>query len=475
MNKVLVVVDVPEKYINKTKYIFNLFSLSWGLPIKISYDLTIKAKADIVYSKREKWLRFGNPIVIPFDDQLYDKHTKCMVIKHENSLFWGKSFDQSIIDLVASTYRLINFYDESEIKDADRDNIGRYKINSLPESRKESLIIPFIENHANVIFEALLRNKPHLENLIVPRWPNGKKYILSLTHDNDVVDIRSSSQLLRNSLKVLLGHERYNLKLLKDGLSYRGNFTDNPFFGFPGWQKYESTHNIRSCFYLFVKPQLVKTHSKDCRSDLFSEQTDWAILRQMAINNWEFGLHPAINAKDNVEEFLIAKNLLEQKLEVNLYGLRHHYWALDWYNPSLTLRKHAKAGFMYDSSIANRDGPGLRAGTCLPFQPYDPENDQPINIIELPVCLSDDHIIKGSNILEIVKEGKNIVDKVRQVGGVAVLNWHVETYCNSYSYENYLDVLEGILMDYLNDTDAWTATPLEIINWWQSRSLALLT
>ncbi|MDQ3651177.1 MAG: hypothetical protein M3458_13060, partial [Acidobacteriota bacterium] len=58
-------------------------------------------------------------------------------------------------------------------------------------------------------------------------------------------------------------------------------------------------------------------------------------------------------------------------------------------------------------------------------------------------------------------------------GGVAVLDWHTETACNTYNYKNYLTVLRHILEPILEDGDAWIATPWEITQHWQQRSVKL--
>ena len=68
------------------------------------------------------------------------------------------------------------------------------------------------------------------------------------------------------------------------------------------------------------------------------------------------------------------KQDVEERLERKVLGVRHPYWAIDWRAAWRTRRQHERAGLSYDGSIAWRDLPGLRAGTSMPYRPYDLEN-----------------------------------------------------------------------------------------------------
>ena len=207
-------------------------------------------------------------------------------------------------------------------------------------------------------------------------------------------------------------------------------------------------------------------HHNDCKSDLFSQNIQWDILKDLVNEGWEFGGHASINSKTNIDNFLYAKYLIESKLESTIFGLRHHYWSIDWLKQHLTFRKHANAGFRYDTSIAWEDSSGFRAGTCLPYNPFGPIRDKPINLFELPTCLMDGHI---THVFEGHKNqltaSKNIINSVKDCGGVAVLDWHTESFCNKYVYSGDLTSLEQILENYVGNSDIWFTTPWEIIKW----------
>jgi peptidoglycan/xylan/chitin deacetylase (PgdA/CDA1 family) len=258
------------------------------------------------------------------------------------------------------------------------------------------------------------------------------------------------------------------------GLKEISSHQPSSLFGFPIWHSYESAHAIKSCFYVPVGTLCVRRHIHDVKSTIFDGRTDWSLLHKLANSGWEFGIHAPMRAKDRTEEFIAEKALLERALELPVLGIRHHYWALDWHRPFRTLRRHATAGFRYDTSISWK-APGFRAGTCLPYQPFDSDNDSPLGLYELPPTLMDSYgFAPGTRPGEHPSQaGVDAVHAARDQGGVIVLNWHTEAACNKYRYRGYLDLLNQILQPLLSDQGAWFATPCEVIEHWHRRNEAV--
>jgi hypothetical protein len=257
----------------------------------------------------------------------------------------------------------------------------------------------------------------------------------------------------------------------------------DPYFAFPRWAAWEGERKLKSAFYLFIRPKGAQRSLNDCKSSVYKQKVNWPLLRRMSEVGWEFGLHAPIHAKDETETFAEAKQWIEKTIGSPIFGLRHHYWALNWKAPYLTFRKHADAGFRYDSSIAWRDIPGFRAGCCLPYLPFDPQRDEPIRLFELPACLMDGHLIFSDiasgeltqDRRKAVEIGQEILRTVKRHDGLAVVNWHQEAGCNQLVYQGYLNVIEEILQPFLEDQDVWWATPWEICQHWEERCRLLLT
>ena len=235
----------------------------------------------------------------------------------------------------------------------------------------------------------------------------------------------------------------------------------------------ERAAGLRAAFFVYGRHK-VRPEIHDCRSTVFNRKVDWNLLRSLAADGWEFGLHPPIRAKYDLEEFLIGKEILETRLGKPVYGLRHHYWALDWRKPYLTFRKHVTAGFRYDSSMAWKDDNGFRAGTCLPYQPFDPERQTALDIYELPTAMMDGHVIPGAVTLTLQWSARFVLPTgCGRVGGVLNLDWHTEAGTDRYCYYNQRTVLMRLVSALQARADAWFVTPWELIRYWQERRKSL--
>ena len=88
----------------------------------------------------------------------------------------------------------------------------------------------------------------------------------------------------------------------------------------------------------------------------------------MIDEGWEIGLHASYNAYNG--SLRSEKILLEKYANIEIQGLRHHYWHISPTNAEETLILHNKSGFFYDSSLAFEKIIGFRRGIGLPFFPY---------------------------------------------------------------------------------------------------------
>ena len=74
---------------------------------------------------------------------------------------------------------------------------------------------------------------------------------------------------------------------------------------------------------------------------------------------------------------------------------------------------------------------------------------------------------------QAVETARDVMEAVRTIGGLAMLDWHTEVACDRLDYQNFLSVLKDFLGWYLEDSDAWFATPWEVVQHWHRRSLRL--
>ncbi len=466
-------------------------------PIRIRFDGQAR-RAEVAYAVAELSLRVGIPLrlvdasqppfnviygspkanldlpCIPFDSNCYDRATKCMSIRNQRLLWAPQGTPTDQVDLIGGIYRLLTLQDEAGVPDSERDQMGIFATGALPIARKCVATEPLVENHANEFLSLLQRSIPSIEQL--PRWPGNSRYAVLLTHDTDALNLGSTPEIIFNAAKALLRRDPIRAQMFWSGWQVRGGPTkDNPLFGFSGWRNSTSCLGVRSAFYLYARGKVPRTLN-DCRSDITDPGMDWPTLRSMAEDGWEFGLHPPIRAKESIDEFIWGKQFIEENLGRTVYGLRHHYWALDWRAPHLTYRKHVNAGFRYDLSMAWRDVAGLRPGTCLPFRPFDQGRGVALDIYAIPTVLMDGHVLKTSGSLDnAVQQAVVAIDQVRDAGGVACLDWHTESACDTFAYAGHRQALERILLHLQSRDDAWITTPWELTKHWHTRRRALAT
>jgi hypothetical protein len=465
-----VFLDVPQQWRRHARFALE------SLAERISVPMIVRDER----SAAQLWYG-GEPgsrdvVWIPFDPALYQPRTACRLI-HDlaDRPLWGvvDGTEKAPPDLIGGAYRLLTYLDESQIQPSSRDRRGIFTNQALPAERQQTASEPLVENHAEALMRRLVGLNPALEKARIPRWPPGKTYAVLLTHDADAVDAAAPLEFANNLAKAIRRRSLQHLELVRLGLRHFGRKSQSPLFAFPVWRDWEEQRGIRSAFYLYYRPQGTKREWNDCRSGVAGPGTDWDLLRRLADDGWEFGLHPSIRVKDTLGAFGAARRWLESKLLRPVHGVRHHFWALDWHKPWETHRAQAEAGFRYDSSIAWRDQPGYRAGTALPYTPFDPERGETLPIQVVPCSLMDRHILysgvggKRISAAGAMEQGRLQLRKVKERGGLATLNWHQETGWNQNVYSGFLTALEGFLSPALSDSDAWFTTPNELCQHWQ--------
>jgi hypothetical protein len=472
-----VFLGIPEAFVARAQYAFEIFAQLWGVPVSVSRDAS--ADAHVAYgtdgSEQRAHAERQGVVRIPFDARLYDARFSCVAREHDGRQLWCRAdVDVRTADIVGGAYRLLTFLDERQVPPEARDRRGIFLTDALPLARRRVVQAPLVEHHASSLLERVARGSPDAVGAPLPKWPSGRRYAVAVTHDTDAVALGAGPELVTNLVKSVVFRDRRHAQMFLDGLGHIGDPMGNPLFGFPGWRDFERRRQLRSAFYLYARRGRLGWDIHDCKSSVVGQHIDWAVLIRMLAEGWEFGFHAPIHSKDSVDALSAGKQWIEERLGCRIHGLRHHYWALDWVSPHRTWRMHAENGFRYDGSIAWRDVPGFRAATCHPFMPFDPDADEVIDIHELPVCLMDGHVIRdGVDVFSAIREGLDTIGRVRECGGVAVLDWHTESACGDYVFKRHVPTLDGVLAALAERGDAWFATPWEIVQHWRRRALAL--
>jgi hypothetical protein len=407
--------------------------------------------------------------MLSYDPRCYDPTARFAAIG-SLPLWAPEGAELENVDLIGGLARLLTLADETQIDERSRDRREIFSVADLPAARGHVRLEPLVEYHSTALYQQLRSLAPELSKSR-PLWPTGRRYAVMVTHDTDAVALNAPLEILFNGAKAILRRDAIRARMAWDGLTRKAK---DPLLGFETWAEMERAAGLRSAFYLFGRGK-VWPHINDCRSTVFNRAINWDVLRSLANEGWEFGLHPPIRAKALTDEFVWGKQALEERLRRPVHGLRHHYLALDWRQPHRTFRKHLSAGFRYDASIGWHDDAGFRAGTCLPYRPFDPERGTALDMYELPTTLQDWHVISnGGNVAAALRRAFGVAQKVRQVGGILNLDWHTEAAVDDYCYRNQRTTLALLLAQLQAGADAWFVTPWELTQYWHERLRVLL-
>ena len=318
----------------------------------------------------------------------------------------------------------------------------------------------------------------------LPLWPDGKSFAIVLTHDVDDPFSYSTAWYYARRLRrvhVSRGPSTFAISgigaIKQTLLSLLGKLPDlgqDKNLGFEMWREMEGRLRAHGTFYVATRSSAeFGTDARDVRYD-FSHPLIADALRRAVDSGWEVSLHASINAKANDHWIIEERQRLERILTVvSIPGVRHHYWALDAEIPERTLWQHVDAGFAYDSSFGLNDEIGFRRGMVHPYDPFDPERNKTIPIIEVPCTLMDGGIFyKVISVEDATRALESHVRQVASAHGAVVLDWHIDKF-NNIRTPGAIESLRNVLFSYAADNGVYWASAIELAEWWKKRRMAL--
>ncbi len=467
-----VFLNVPSQLRECARSIFIEFALRWGVGVQFVSE---SDQPHIVYGSSS--LNNQSFVLISCDEKLYQPETNCAIFNRGDRQYWGVARTESnaLPDIVGGSFRLLTLLDEKQIPESLRDARGLFLVRDLPDELKRDPHLPLVELMADWLKFECEKQFPKLFSESIPRWKDGKKQAAVLSHDVDAVNLGGMLEIAANGLKGLLKRNPIDLRMMRDGLVWLGRSKGNPLDGFQWWFDFERLNNVRSTFYVYIRPLGIPFESRDCRSSLGRRDNRWTLLHQMVTERWEIGAHPSLMTRYISNGLQSAKSEIERMLELPITGVRHHYLAVNWDDPIETFKAHMAAGYLYDSSIAWRDLSGYRSGTSLPYRPIDIVSGKRIDFWELPMQMMDVQFFEGMVSEDEAEEvAQSIIEQNRQIGGTSVFNWHQETAVNDYRYSRYIDKFKEIVVPLFRDSDIWWTTATELVEYWQARERVIL-
>ena len=310
-----------------------------------------------------------------------------------------------------------------------------------------------------------------------PKWPDNKPYAVCITHDVDVITLRSKRENIHRIKHVFKTWSQQKTKqnliitfeslenIMKSMFSNRG-----PNHRIEDWLTVEQEVGARATFF-FAPEFVLKSHFTDCcyRYDdklRFEGKkiTVADLMRELKSRGWEIGLHPSWFSYNSVDEMKYQKAQVEEVLGCEIVSVRQHFLHFD---NKITPSVQAAAGFKYDSTLGFNDNIGFKRGTSFAYPFVNLVNNDTLPVWEIPLIIQDGamfHPKKGMQLdqktaLEYIQL---LAEKVKSVGGILTLLWHPNANADEISWQTFQETLSMLKKD-----NPWFATVREVGDWWR--------
>jgi len=284
-------------------------------------------------------------------------------------------------------------------------------------------------------------------------WPRGEPSAAFLSHDVDRVRKWTPKRVGYELLRAFPMPRRV-MKVLRSLRDSR-----DPYWNFPELMAVEEDAGVRSTFFFGVG----RYDRRDPSYELY--QVEGAV-RELLEGGWEVGLHGSMGSYKDAGRLREERDKLGA-LAGEVQGIRQHYLRLA---VPETWRAQEEAGFLYDATLGYSRKEGFRAGTSLPFFPFDPEQGEAMDILAVPLGIMDTTLTTFRNYgrREAFEVVGHFIEEVGRFGGVFSLLVHQRALDGEefpYVGPLYLKVLLE-----LKDRGAYVAKGMDLAGWWRARA-----
>ncbi len=311
-------------------------------------------------------------------------------------------------DIISAAFYLLSGW--QEYFSPERDRHGRFPLAASVQKQFGFVTIPVV----NYYFDILKSAVEHVtgQALRPRRWgPAQAPFAAFITHDVDSLHGgwgTAARYALRQRQPLAL------LRLLANKLRNR----PAPWHNLAHVQAETARYGANSTFFVLAENQPAPngTPNADYAPAAPALQNH---LRQLAAAGAEIGLHSSYGTA--------AARLATEaaRLPAAPAGNRFHYLA---WEPRTTPAAVAAAGFTYDSTLGFAEHFGFRNSYCLPFFPWNFEQNKAHEFLEIPLTLMDTTLNHPYYLqltpAQIVPAVMPVLAEIKSFGGVFTLLWH---------------------------------------------------
>jgi peptidoglycan/xylan/chitin deacetylase (PgdA/CDA1 family) len=447
--EVHVVLDCEDSFKKKAAYTFETFFQIHGLRFRFCDPKEISSADVVIWYGQEKPNVAGPVLFIHASREaqslfqrrlpLDTSRVKATTLEGEESLalFFDEEFERSPaavvsgdnrcrvihVDIVASAFYFLSCW--QEITSSERDRHKRFPASASLQYHHGLLHSPLVNQYSMLV----RRELETLSGQHIPQMSRfaGRDFAVCMTHDVDYLRKWTLGIVYREFMQYFLlgkndGDVRKRVKRFRSFLRAL-SVQDDPYrSSVRRILKVEKESGVHSTFYF--KTGVTSRHDAGYR---LSDGYGQSLLRTLAADGHEAGLHPSYNAYLDRRKMKVEKERLEDALHARPVGVRQHF--LRFRIPE-TWQIQAELGFVHDATLGFSDHEGFRAGICHPFHPYEVEKDEVLSIWEIPLLVMDATFqsYRGKSAEESLEIIKQLITTVKKHRGVGVLLFHNTCY-----------------------------------------------
>ena len=368
------------------------------------------------------------------------------------------------VDLFGNAFLHISRLEEWFLE--QRDQWGRFEARHSLLGNAGLVSWPVVDGYIRAFGQVLERCCERADVPLIRKalWPDGQALAVCLTHDVDRIRKWTWKRVALESLKAVGQAARSPRggagRLFGMALSIARR--ENPYWNLEALLEDEDEFGAGSTFF-FSTQRKVKYDPSYAITDGRIGQA----IERLRAENREVGLHATYGAYGNVEELKAEHSEFARCTGVRPTGVRFHYLRLD---EKSSLANAERAGLGYDATLGYAEREGFRAGTSVPFCPYDFLRDGPIGVLEVPLCLMDKTLTdyRGYDAQSAESVTRGLWEAVRKHHGLLCVLIHQASY--DASEYPYLRSWYRNLLEWVRDEGAFCATAQQIAEWWKART-----
>lgn len=370
---------------------------------------------------------------------------------------------------------------------------NRLDARKIAKYRKETLYVPIVNAYERLLLNIFkeISKKRRIPMVQKRLYPKAHRMAFCLSHDVDFIANVTRQDVVESFKKkkfvagiartILLASSTFRATISDIQPSSSNDLLDlvyrfitqgfskyNPAWNFNDYCNIEDNFGVNSTYFFFSN-----SSEKGC-----DYECGWGFIKQIMKSlrerGREIGLHGSGQSHADKTQMALEKSSLENILKEKVIGVRQHL--LMMHIPK-TWRCQEESKFVYDTSLGFYQDVGFRAGTCLPFTPWDFEKGREFSIMEIPLIAQDVALFERASsqqggVLETFRLCKTLIDTTFSYDGVFTLLWHtcISKVAKPYWMDTYYKILR-----YSSRYDPWYTNSSTLAKWWRSRTQVSIT